>query len=211
MSLMVLAPMLLSAWSVTPPLAADSDDYGPTYLRINGGLVTTTSSDGPDEDIDFNEGYLVALAIGQRMSSGKNPLNFSLELEGLWTDQDADDDGPIQAIQDVTVIGAMLNGLFDFRLADRFSLYAGAGIGAAWMDVGTESDALNDFNDEDGPFLAWQAKAGLMWHTSANTALSLGYRFLNLDDNQIDDDIGSASFDLQTEQHTIELGLNFGI
>lgn len=211
MSLSVLAPVLLSIWNPAPALAQDSDGFGPTYLRINGGLVTTEESDGPDEEIDFDEGYLVGLALGQRVSSGRNPLNFALELEGLWTDQDADDDGPIQAIQDITVIGAFLNGLFDFRVADRLSLYAGAGIGGAWMDIGTESDALNDFDDEDGPFLSWQAKAGLMWRTSDSTALSVGYRFLNIDDVEIDDDIGSASFDLETQQHAIELGLTFGI
>lgn len=211
MSLSVLAPVLLSIWNPAPAWAQDSDDFGPTYLRVNAGLVTTESTDGPDEEIDFDEGYLLSLAIGQRMSSGSNPLNFALELEGMWNDQDADDDGPIQAIQDVSVLGAFLNGVLDFRIADRFSLYAGAGIGGAWMDVGTESDALNDFDDEDGPFLSWQAKAGVMWRTSDSTALSLGYRFLNIDDVEIDDDLGAASFDLETQQHAIEFGLTFGI
>lgn len=211
MSLSVLAPALLSIWNPAPAFAQESGGFGPTYLRVNAGLVTTESSDGPDEEIDFDEGYLLGLAIGQRMSSGTQPLNFALELEGMWNDQDADDDGPIQAVQDISVLGAFLNGVLDFRIADRFSLYAGAGIGGAWMDIGTESDALNDFDDEDRPFLSWQAKAGLMWRTSDSTALSLGYRFLNIDDVEIDDDLGAASFDLETQQHAIELGLTFGI
>lgn len=180
------------------------------YLRLTGGLVTTESSSGPDEDIDFDEGYLLSVGIGQRIGASENGLGFSLELEGLWTDQDADDDGPIQAITDVTVAGALLNGIVDFRLADRLSLYGGAGIGVAWLDVGTKSDSINDFDDEDGPFLAWQAKAGLAWRFAPSTALHVGYRFLNIDDAEIDDGIGSSSFDLETQQHVIEAGLIFG-
>jgi opacity protein-like surface antigen len=78
------------------------------------------------------------------------------------------------------------------------------------MDVGTQSDSLHDFDSDDGPFLAWQAKAGFVWRTSSSMSVLLGYRFINVDDNQIDDDIGAASFELSTEQHVIELGLRFG-
>jgi opacity protein-like surface antigen len=141
------------------------------------------------------------------MTDGVGAVNFGLELEGVWTQQDADSN---PALADITTIAAYLNGLFDFRLSDRFSLYAGAGIGAAWMDVGTMSDAVNDFDDEDGPFLSWQAKAGLMWQLSSNTGLTFGYRFINIDDNEIDNDADNSSFDLETEQHVLELGLQFG-
>lgn len=209
----VLAPVHrpLGYAAFTSPVALDSGHGGSTFLRFSGGLVTTESSQGPDEDIDFDEGYLLGLAIGQRMSSGDSPLNFDLELEGIWTDQDADDDGPIQALRDITVAGVLINGTLYFKLADRLSLYGGAGIGVAWLDVGTESDAVNDFDDEDGPFLAWQARAGLQWELGTSTALNVGYRFLNIDDAEIDDSLGGASFDLETQQHVAEIGLRFGL
>ena len=41
--------------------------------------------------------------------------------------------------------------------------------------------------------------------------IDLGYRFLNTDDAQLDDTNGNASFDLQTRQHMIGLGLRFDI
>ena len=187
-----------------------ADQHTDTYLRVTGGLITSQSSEGPDEEIDFDEGYLISLGFGSRLHTWDSGVGFALELDGIWTDQDADDDGPIQSIEDVSVIGVFLDGIFDFRLADQLSLYAGAGIGAAWMDIGTESDALNDFDDEDGPFLAWQAKAGIAWRLGGETALTFGYRFLNIDDVEIDDDIGGASFDLETQQHGLEAGLVFG-
>lgn len=204
-------PLSYAAFTSAAPLALDSDDGGTTYIRFSGGLVTTESSHGPDEDIDFNEGYLLAFAFGQRMSSSDSPLNFDLELEGVWNDQDADDDGPIQAIEDLSVLGVFINGTLYFKLGDRLSLYGGAGVGAAWLDVGTTTDALNDFDDEDGPFLAWQARAGVQWAFSSGTALNIGYRFMNIDDAEIDDDIGAASFDLETQQHVAEIGLRFGL
>jgi opacity protein-like surface antigen len=191
-----------------PARWADDGSSRDTYLRATGGLTTTEDSDGPNRDIDFEDGYLVSLGLGQRFGESDTGLGFALELDAVWTDQDTDTN---PAIRDVTVIAGLINGLLDFRINDQFTLYGGAGIGPAWMDVGTESDAFNDFDDEDGPFLAWQAKAGVGWNLSSSTILHLGYRFLNIDDNEIDDDIGNAEFDLETQQHVLEAGLMFGI
>jgi len=195
--------------SLEPPMALEPTG-GDGYLRIGGGLVTTTSSSGPDEDIDFDEGVLASVAFGQRMNRGAG-ANFSLELEGVWSDQDADDQGPIVAVQDVTVGAVFLNGVFDIPLGERASAYLGAGIGAAWVDVGTTSDAVNDFDSDEGPYLSWQARAGLEWRFASSTALYVGYLFMNIDDVDISDDLGAASFDLETQQHVIEAGLTLGI
>ncbi len=180
------------------------------YLRLTGGLVTTQNSDGPGEEIDFDEGYLLSVGIGHRFGASETGLGFGLELDGIWTDQDASSSGTLQAVRDVNVAGALLNGVVDFRIADRFTVYGAGGLGVAWLDVGTSSDSLNDFSDEDGPFLAWQLKAGVAWSFTDDLALHFGYRFLNIDDAQIDDGIGDSSFDLQTQQHVLEIGLIFG-
>ena len=145
------------------------------------------------------------------MSSGDQPLNFDLELEGVYTNQDSKDNGTIDPVGAVKTLGGFLNGQLDFRLADRFSLYGGAGVGAEWLDVDTHSSAANTFHSDGGAHFAWQAKAGVMWHLSPGTALTLGYRFMNIADDEIKDGIGGSSFDLQTEQHVIEVGLAFGL
>jgi opacity protein-like surface antigen len=194
----------------------DDDDFSRrnekrTYVRVTGGITTTEDSDGPDEDVEFDEGYLLSLGLGHRLGARETGLGFALELDGFWSDQDADDEGVLQAVTDVTAAGVLANGVVDYRLADQFTLYGAAGIGAAWLDIGTASDGINEFDDEDGPFLAWQLKAGVAWNFGENTALHLGYRFLNIDDAEIDDGIGDADFDLQTQQHVLELGLLFGI
>jgi opacity protein-like surface antigen len=194
----------------------DDDAYPGTrggdglYLTGLFGLVTTSESDGPDEDIDFDEGFQVGGGIGTRFAGDDDgPWAFDLEFEVLYNDQDADDEGLLEAVTDITVLAGLINGVAEYALTERFALYGGAGIGLAGLDIGTESDALNDFDEEDGPFLAWQGKAGLRLWTSEDVAWSLGYRFLNIDDAEVDDDIGDASFDLQTQQHVIELGVRF--
>lgn len=196
---------------VAAPIALDSNEHiGGWYARINAGITTTSNSDGPSEEIDFDEGYLLGVAIGHSFGRGSGAVDFGIEAEGLWTDQEADTNGAAQPVRDSNVGGLLLNGTVDWRFAEQFSLYGAAGVGGAWVDVGTESDSLSDFDEEDGPFLAWQAKAGVAWHFGSRTALQFGYRFLNVDDVELDDDANDASFDLQTEQHVLELGIVFG-
>lgn len=178
------------------------------YLQIGGALVTTQDSDGPDEEIDFDEGWGVPLAFGRRMGADDgNKIAFDLEAEAIYTDQDANETGALEALSDLTVLGGLINGVGDFGLSDTIAVYGGAGIGLAFLDVSEDTG----FEEEDGPFLAWQAKAGLRWYASPSVAWSLGYRFLNIDDAEIEDDLGVADFDLETQQHMLELGLRWSL
>ncbi len=203
--------MGLSMRGTAPPSIQGLGDNG-YYFHFGAGLATTRDSDGPGESVNFDEGHAIPVAFGRRFGANDgNAYAFDLELEGIWTDQDVSGSGTLQAVTDVTVLGLLVNGVGEVALNDRFGLYAGGGIGLAMLDAGTTSDAFNDFDDEDGPFLAWQAKAGLRLWASKSTAWNIGYRFLNIDDATIDDNIGSASFGLQTEQHILEIGVRFGL
>lgn len=213
---LVAEPATSAAWALTAPstktLLADHRRQDGAFIRTGIGLATIKDANSPDEDIEFDEGYFIPLALGVTFGAeDANAFAFDIEAEGIWSDQDADDEGPIQAVSDITIIGGLLNGLADLALGEAFTIYAGGGIGAAWMDIGTESDALNDFNDEDGPFLSWQGKAGLRWWANETLSFNVGYRFLNIDDVEIDDDIGNADFDLKTRQHSLELGVGFAL
>jgi opacity protein-like surface antigen len=195
------------------PVARDIvNDRESWYVQIGAGLVTTSDSDGPDEDVEFDEGFGIPLAVGYRFGADDdNAFAFDLELEALYNDQDADNEGFLEAVNDVTVLAGFIDGVGDLALGQNFSIYGGAGIGLAALDIGTESDGLNSFDDEDGPFLAWQGKAGFRWYATPSVSWSAGYRFVNVDDAEIDDDLGGASFDLETEQHMLELGLRFSL
>lgn len=213
-------PETQPAWATPEPLFATTtaaipqdmhaEHHAGWYARFNVGWTTTENSDGPDEEVDFDEGFLLAAAVGHSFGRGQSATDFGLEFEGIWTDQEADTNGPAQPVRDTNVGALMLNGTIDFRIAEKFSIYGAAGLGGAWVDVGTESDTLSDFDEEDGPFLAWQAKAGIAWHFGARTALQIGYRFFNVDDVELDDDANDASFELETQQHVLEAGIVFG-
>ena len=178
------------------------------YLRATGGLVTTKDSSDNGEDIDFDEGWLASVGIGDRVGSFSRNVGFSIELDGVWTDQDTDQSGVLAANVESLNVGALLvNGILDFPIImDRLSVYGGAGIGVAWLDVGGSG-----FQEDDGPFLAWQAKAGLAWRFTPSTALHVGYRFLNVDNAELDDNASAASFDIETRQHVLEAGFLFGL
>lgn len=203
------APTALDpAPSALPPQSSSIDEG--LFLELGGGLVTTTDSDGPGEEIDFDEGFGLFVGIGKRMAGDQNQVGFDLMLEGFWTDQDAQDSGLLQAVNDVTAAGALVSGILDLSLTERLSIFGGAGIGVSWLDIGTQSDALNDFDSDEGALLTWQGRLGTRLRFSDATSGYLGYRFLNIDEAEIDDDVGAASFDLETQQHIIEVGVRFG-
>jgi len=204
-----IAPVESPIWPLQDSWA-DRPGRNGLYLQLSGGLTTTTDSNGPGEEINFDEGFALAGTIGTRMGAyDDNAVSWDLEFEVLYTDQDADDSGTLQAVTDVTVLAGLLNGIINLDLTRALELYLGAGIGAAGLDVGTTTDALNDFDEEDGPFLAWQAKAGVRLWATQSTSFFLGYRFLNIDDAEVDDDLGGASFELETQEHIAELGIRF--
>jgi opacity protein-like surface antigen len=168
------------------------------YLRLTGGFVTTKDSSDNGEDIEFDEGWLASVGIGDRVAS----------LTRDWTDQDTDQDGVLGPnVTDVNVGAVLLNGLLDFPLIrDTLSIYGGAGIGVSWLQIDGSG-----FDEDDGPFLSWQAKAGLAWRFTPSTAVHIGYRLLNVDNAELDDNASAASFDIETRQHSLEAGLLFGI
>lgn len=191
-----------------PQMSEDRAGGGDGWsLAIGFGLVSMEDADGPEEAVDFDEGWTVPLALIRRFgTSDGGPWAFDLEFEGYWTDQDADSD---EGLRDISVVGAAVNGIADYAMSERASLYAGAGIGASWVDLGTEDTDLGDFEEDEGPYLTWQVKAGLNWRATDTLTLGLGYRFRNIDDVEIDDDEGDSEFDLETQQQSIELGLRF--
>jgi len=203
-----LAPESLAPES-GPALAADEDER--SYFLLSGGLVTTRSSDGSDanEEIDFDEGWSLAVAYGNEFHvSLDGDTRWAWELEGTYSDQDVDDQGPTQAVRDVTTAGIFGNLVGEWALGESVGIYAGAGVGAAWLEVGDNGDALSDFEEEDGPFLAWQGKVGLHLARGSATSWRIGYRFVNIDDVELDESDGDSSFELETQQHVLELTLH---
>lgn len=199
--------------SAAPLAFADDPDERRSawYVAIGGGLTSTEDSQGLSDDLSFDEGWAAHAAVGHRfgpIDAGR--LGWALELEALYSDQDVDAEGATTASSDVSLLGGYVNALLEFPISDFVGIYAGGGLGAASINVGDFSDDLSDFSEDDGPYFSWQAKAGVRLWSQSGVSLSLGYRFVNVDDAELDDG-GGAEFDLETTQHMLELGLRFAL
>ena len=181
------------------------------YINIGAGLTTVSDSDGPGKEIDFDEGYAVPIALGWHLTRPQDGSpHWDLELEGIYTDYDAEESGVLDPVRDVTTAALLLNGGIEAPISENWSFYGAAGIGLGWLDLGTNDDQAFDFEDEDGPFLAWQAKAGVRVHASHHVSWNVGYRFFNLDNVEIDENAPEdLRFELETEQHVLEFGVRF--
>jgi len=203
-------PLTTSAWLPSATQDGTRDDTSPWYWSLGASFVTTRSSDGPSEEINFDDGWGLQVALGRRIhGDSEADLAFDFEVEGLYTDQEADSDGG--PLNDLNTAAIMLNGLGALPVGERAEFFFGGGLGLGWLDVGTRSDGLSSFDDEDGPFFAWQLRAGLRFDVAETTQLEVGYRFLNIDDAQVDDGIGDSDFDLKTEQHSLGVSVRFGV
>lgn len=200
-------PFLSSTWVPSSPAVKDES---PWYWSLGASLVTTSSSDGPSEEIDFDEGWGLQAALGRRFyGDNDGGLLFDAEIEALYTDQEPDSEGG--PLNDLNTAAIILNGLAAVPLGERAEVFFGGGLGLGWLDVGTRRDGLDTFDDEDGPFFAWQLRAGIRFDVGTATQLEVGYRFLNIDDAEVDSGLGNSDFDLQTEQHSLGLSVRFGV
>lgn len=94
------------------------------------------------------------------------------------------------------------------------SLYAGAGLGTANLDVKTTDNFSK--GADDGFQFAWQAGAGLSYAFTDRVSLSLGYRYHDLGDVSLSlqtapdvDPFGKMKVDLTTHEFTTALRVNF--
>ena len=194
----------------TPPVAKRIID-GRTYVRFGHGFVAPEDSHNAGPDVEFRAGPVFSAAIGKRSPALIGPLDLDLEFEAVLTRREARNDSSNQPVEDATTAAFLFNGTVDYTLRDRLSVYAGAGFGPAWVDVGTRSDAATDVNVENGPFLAWQARTGVEWRFVPGVTGNLGLRVLDVGDVHVHDNVGNANFDLETRQHAIEAGVRFDL
>lgn len=203
-----------SSTSLPSRFAVDDERLGidsPWYWSVGASLVTTRSADGPSEEIDFDAGWGLQLALGRRcFGATDDGMMLDLELEGLYTDQESDGNAATNPIGDLGVAAMILNGLVALQIAEETELFIGGGLGLAWLDITTQNDSLSSFADEDGPFFAWQLRAGVRFGLGASTNVEVGYRLLSIDQVEIDDGVGDMDFALETQQHSLGLTVRFG-
>ncbi|QJE97313.1 outer membrane protein [Luteolibacter luteus] len=139
--------------------------------------------------IDNEEAYYTLHAGLKLAESG--PITHSLFLEGAYAEFD-------ESFLTTDVIPVTLNYKLDYNINDRFSVYGGVGLGAAFVDT-----EVGPFSDDSVEFTA-QAFVGVGYDVTSNFQIYTGARYIWVDDSEIfnvpvdiGDDVG------------VELGLRF--
>lgn len=107
-------------------------------------------------------------------------------------------------------IRAPLNALFGrLPMLDPLTIYGGGGVGAGWNDLEAD-DTVNSGSDTTFDF-AYQFMGGVGYALTDQTHLSVGWRYYNLGELEVDMDDGpnDGSFDAEIGAHEFVTALRF--
>ena len=152
----------LAILAVTPLQTANAQD-GDNYVTGRIGRVTDAGADIYGTQFQFN-GDTFGVGVGRDLGPLRVELNYDRQSFDLF--------GGI-ATADAQVLSATV--FADFRVSDRLSLFAGAGVDYAQADL----NALGLYS-VDGNAFGWNAAAGGQYHFGPNAAVELRVSRLDL-------------------------------
>ena len=110
---------------------------------------------------------------------------------------------------DITSVGYALNGYYDFPIqGTAFTVYGGAGIGIAEVDVDYSPSDVQIVDDTEMVGF-YQLMAGGSYGFSDNVEFFTGYRFRQSEDAKTDSVLVPASLDIENQQHILEAGVRY--
>jgi opacity protein-like surface antigen len=187
-----------AGWYVAAGLGASFvDDVDATQA----GFTLTT---------DLDTGILGTVAVG---ASGGAFGNFRVEAEAVYNTNDV---STVSALGvslggsgDVSTLGFMVNGYYDFETNSKWTPYIGGGIGGANVSLNNLSVVGILIADDDTTVFAYQAKVGVAYEFSPAWEGTLGYRFFGTEDADFVDSGGSPFSTDGTRAHIVEVGFRF--
>lgn len=195
-----------------------SDAKSRWRLGFNSGFTIPKDVDpAPGGPIELENGFLFSGTLGYHLGNLNERVGLAVELEGLFTEADIDDDNLAgfgsASGENVSSAAAMVNGVLDWRWSEAVSLSLGAGVGYAVNDFDTFKDLGNSFKLDDGQedAIAAQAKVGLVYDLGGGFSWTLGYRFFKTESLEAEDSALGQTFDLTTEIHSLELGVRYSL
>ncbi len=182
---------------------------------VAGGLgvsfaddVDATDSTGFTITADLDTGFLGTGAFGRSFG------NFRAEGELAYNTNDVSTlsvpgVGGVTASGDISTVGFMVNGYYDFETNSKWRPYIGGGIGGANVSINSLSAVGVLLADDDTTVFAYQAKAGVAYEFSPAWEGTLGYRFFGTEDADFVDSDGDPFSTDGTQAHIVELGFRF--
>lgn len=199
------------------------DQAGTWYVGGSIGANWASSIDpgtffGNSLDTEFETGWALTGNVGYRWPA----TNFRTELELAYRQNDVASifQSPVliaNASGDVSQFSIMANALYDFPIADQWSLTLGAGIGAAQSDVsatGLPGSQVLLADSDDGWSFAYQGIAGIAYAVSNQTSVYVEYRYLANSGHDIvtfpPPNVPRAA-EIDTDSQTISVGIRLSL
>lgn len=187
------------------------------YIGVQGSVpflneTDVTLNNAKLGDLDFESGYGIGASLGYTPETNSAFFNNTrFEFEYYYRNNELDElsaatGGSSQISDDLTSDSYMINAYYDFDFGTTLSPYVGAGAGITELELNIPSIGLAD---EDSVF-AYQLMAGVSWAPESllNTALHVGYRYLDASDPDFSTTAG-GTLDHEYELHSIEAGARF--
>ncbi|WP_419913511.1 outer membrane protein [Hoeflea sp.] len=123
-------------------IVAPADEPWSPHLYVSGAIGAvftpeqTRVSPGATFLYDFDTGYAIQGAVGLEL-----PYNLRTEAELTYRSNDLDNDfvsvgvGTLDSTGDLDVTTIMANLIYDYEIGNGFAVFAGGGIGAAYLDI----------------------------------------------------------------------------
>lgn len=191
---------------------------GAAFLSESSSTASDAFGNSVSFDTDFDTGFGVTGAIGHSWGA------FRLEGEVSYRENDLDtieltnvtlagigsfnNVGSFAADGDVSALGFMANGWYDFDTGSPWKPFVGGGLGVARVSVNDAAILGITFADDDDWVFAYQLGAGIGYEVNPTTVVSLGYRFFGTADPDFTF-IGGLPFDAEYHSHNVEIGVRF--
>jgi len=161
--------------------AQGAGSAGPVYVKVLAKYVMPSDPEFRMLEIESDNGYGFGGAVGVHFDQ------FRVEAEVAYQETDIDAftlssrTGPGIGIGsgDTKITTYMVNGYYEFPIAQGFGIYVTAGLG-----MGTTEFELSEFDDDDTNF-AWKGGAGVSYTFNRNLAMDLGWEYIGLGDADI--------------------------
>lgn len=171
------------------------------YFQATGAFDFLQKNDvgnfaGVDE-LDNDNGYGIAAAIGMYYDPIRLEIEYSHRSHSTNVLNAA---GTSFATGDMNYNNFMINVLYEAPMGDSYFLYAGAGMGASFINV-----EFNGADDNDIVF-AYQFMLGVGYKLTREMSLTFGYRFFRTLRGQFD--ANGSTFNLDPASiNALELGI----
>ena len=190
------------AWAQTKPWYVAAG-LGASFVND----VDSTDSTGFTITADLDTGIFGTGAFGRSFG------NFRAEGELTYNTSDVSTLSALgvslDASGDVSTLGFMVNGYYDFDTNSKWKPYIGGGIGGANVSLNNLSVVGVQLADDDTTVFAYQAKVGVAYEFSPAWEGTLGYRFFGTEDADFVDSSGSPFSTDGSQAHIVELGFRF--